>query len=222
MTAGGEPGGVEALYPFLYPAQGGLDALLADAERSTAEKFTEIAALRASLSARLDPALTRCAQAVAKSFASGGRLLAFGNGGSATDAQAFTTLLAAPPPPDRPLPAFCPAQDTASLTALANDVGFEVVFSRQVAALGRRGDVAVGLSTSGGSANLLRGLEEAARLGMVTVGFAGYDGGLMAGSGAVDHLFVVPSASVHRIQEAQTTLYHRLGELTLAALRDAR
>ncbi|WP_106403691.1 D-sedoheptulose-7-phosphate isomerase [Actinocorallia populi] len=223
MTTGGESGlGLEALYPFLYPARDDLDALLADAESSTAEKFAEIAVLRASLTARFAAALSRCAQAVAESFASGGRLLAFGNGGSATDAQAFTTLLAAPPPPDRPLPAFCLPQDTASVTALANDVGFEVVFSRQIAALGRRGDVAAGFSTSGGSANLLRGLEEAAGLGMVTVGFAGYDGGPMAGSGAVDHLFVVPSASVHRIQEAQTTLYHVLGELVMADLRDPR
>jgi len=215
-------GGMAALYPFLYASEGGLDALLADAERSTAEKFAEIDALRASLTERFAEELARCARAVAESFASGGRLLAFGNGGSATDAQAFASLFAAPLPPDRPLPAFCLSQDTASLTALGNDVGFESVFSRQVAALGRRGDVAVAFSTSGGSANLLRGLEEASRLGMATVGFAGYDGGPMGSSGLVDHLFVVPSASVHRIQEAQTTLYHLLWELSADALRGER
>lgn len=219
MTA---EGGMAALYPFLYAAESGLDALLADAERSTAEKFAEIDALRASTAGRYAEELGRCARTVAERLSSGGRLLAFGNGGSATDAQAFASLFAAPPPPARPLPAFCLSQDTASLTALGNDVGFESVFSRQVAALGRRGDVAVAFSTSGGSANLLRGLEEASRLGMTTVGFAGYDGGPMGASGLVDHLFVVPSASVHRIQEAQTTLYHVLWELAADALRGGR
>ncbi len=217
MTAGG----MEALYPFLHPASDGLGTILADAEESTAEKLAEVAGLRESLAPRFAGALTRCAFALAESFSAGGRLLAFGNGGSATDAHAFTTLFAVPPPPAVPLSAFCLPQDTASLTALANDVGFESVFSRRIASLGRRGDVAVGLSTSGGSVNLLRGLEEATRLGMVTVGFAGYDGGPMAEAGAVDHLFVVPSTSVHRIQEVQATLYHVLWELVLDALRDA-
>ncbi|MCD0449900.1 SIS domain-containing protein [Actinocorallia sp. API 0066] len=206
--------GVEALYPFLYSgAKGGDEALVADVERSTAEKAAEAAALRASLAERFASALVGCAEAVAAALEEGGRLLAFGNGGSATDAQAFTTLLAAPPPPLPPLPALALAQDTAALTALANDVGYEVVFARQIAALGRPGDVAVAFSTSGGSANVLRGLTEAGRRGLVTVGFAGYDGGPMAAPGVVDHLFVVPSSSVHRVQEAQTTLYHVLGTL---------
>ncbi len=93
-------------------------------------------------------------------------------------------------------------------------MGFEVVFARQIAALGTRNDMVVALSTSGGSENLLRALDEANRHGLLTVGFAGYDGGRMAEAGRVDHLFVVPSASVHRIQEAQTTVYHVLWELT--------
>ncbi|MEO3787965.1 SIS domain-containing protein [Actinocorallia sp. B10E7] len=222
MTSAAEPGGVEALYPFLYSGQDDSESLLADVERSTAEKSEEIAALRGSLAARFTWPLAECARALADSFSSGGRVLAFGNGGSSTDAQAFTELFSASPPPCGPLPALCLPQDTASLTALANDVGFEVVFARQLAALGRRGDVAAAFSTSGGSANLLRGLKEAARLGMTTIGFAGYDGGPMAESGDVDHLFVVPSASVHRIQEAQTTLYQVLWELTFQELEDAR
>jgi D-sedoheptulose 7-phosphate isomerase len=92
------------------------------------------------------------------------------------------------------------------------------VFSRQIAAFGRRDDIAVGLSTSGNSANLLRAFDEAGRRGLLTVGIAGYDGGKMAELDTIDHLFVVPSASVHRIQEAQTTLYHALWELALAFL----
>jgi D-sedoheptulose 7-phosphate isomerase len=111
--------------------------------------------------------------------------------------------------------------DVATLTALANDVGFEVVFARPIAAAGRPVDMALGLSTSGGSANIVRGLEAAHRSGMLTVGLAGYSGGAMAEAaerGEVDHLFVMPSVSVHRIQEAQTTVYQVLWELVQVAL----
>ena len=108
------------------------------------------------------------------------------------------------------------------MTALANDVAFDVVFARQLAALARPGDVAVGLSTSGNSANLIRGFDVAAREGLLTVGFAGYQGGQMAEMDVLDYLFVVPSASVHRIQEAQTTLYQALWELTINAVEDER
>jgi D-sedoheptulose 7-phosphate isomerase len=108
--------------------------------------------------------------------------------------------------------------DVAVVTALANDVGFDVVFARQLGAFGRPGDIAVGLSTSGNSDNLVRAFEEASRRGLLTVGLAGYEGGKMAELDTIDYLFVVPSSSVHRIQEAQTTVYHVLWELTQAAL----
>jgi D-sedoheptulose 7-phosphate isomerase len=159
---------------------------------------------------------------MASRFTSGGRLLAFGNGGSSTDAQEMATLFLHPGPGSRALPAFGLANDTAVVTALCNDVGVEVVFSRQIAALGRAQDIAVALSTSGNSENLLRGLDEATRRGLLTVGIAGYDGGKMAELGSLDFLFVAPSPSVHRIQEAQTTIYHLLWELTVRALGDAR
>ena len=106
----------------------------------------------------------------------------------------------------------------AVVTALANDVGFDVVFARQLAAFGRPGDIAVGLSTSGNSDNLVRAFEEASRRGLLTIGLAGYEGGKMAELDTIDYLFVVPSSSVHRIQEAQTTVYHVLWELTQVAL----
>jgi D-sedoheptulose 7-phosphate isomerase len=161
-----------------------------------------------------------------RAFAAGGRLFAFGNGGSSTDAQAVATMFAAPElgaadlaaTGGAGLPATALTADVAVLTALSNDVSFEVVFARPLAAAGRPGDVALGLSTSGNSANVLRAFAEARRVGMVTVGLAGYDGGRMAEAGVVDHLFVVPSASVHRIQEAQTTVYQVLGELVFRAL----
>src|SRR6185312_8413183 len=95
---------------------------------------------------------------------------------------------------------------------------FRRCLARSLAANGRAGDIAVGLSTSGGSENVLRGFAEATRRGMLTIGLAGYDGGKMAEANTIEHLFVTPSASVHRIQEAQTTTYHVLWELTQLAL----
>jgi D-sedoheptulose 7-phosphate isomerase len=216
-----DPGGVEALYPFLYAEAADTDAVLADVRRSTAAKAMEIVALRDSLAARHAERLLACAQAMAAALAAGGKLFVFGNGGSSTDAQDVAQLFAHPPAGGRAVPALSLAQDVAVLTALSNDVGFEVVFARQLAAFGAAGDIAFGLSTSGGSANVLRAFGEASRRGLLTVGLAGYDGGKMAEAGTVEYLFAVPSASVHRIQEAQTTLYHILWELTQRALSSA-
>jgi D-sedoheptulose 7-phosphate isomerase len=219
VSAPGEPGGgVETLYPFLYGDEADLGAVLEEVRRSTAEKADEIVALRESLAARYAGPLAVCARRMAGALRAGGRLFAFGNGGSSTDAQDVAQLFAHPPPPGRPLPATSLAQDVAVLTALSNDVGYPVVFARQLAAFGRPGDIAFGLSTSGGSDNILRAFDEASRRDMVTVGLAGYDGGKLAESGTVGHLFAVPSSSVHRIQEAQTTIYHVLWELTQRAL----
>ncbi len=155
---------------------------------------------------------------MATSFAAGGRLFVFGNGGSSTDAQDVASTFVNPPPGGRPLPALCLTNDIAVVTALSNDIGFDVIFARQLAASARRGDIAIGLSTSGNSRNLIAAFDEAARRGLLTVGLAGYTGGQMAEAETIDHLFVVPSASVHRIQEAQTTIYHVLWELTQVAL----
>ncbi len=213
-----ESDGIAALYPFLYADRTDMAAVLADVRRSTAEKAREIAALRDSLAERHGQRLLACAGAMAAALSSGGKLFVFGNGGSSTDAQDIAQLFAHPPAPGRAVPALSLAQDVAVLTALANDVGFEVVFARQLAAFAAAGDIAFGLSTSGGSANVLRAFAEASRRGLLTVGLAGYDGGKMAEAGTVEYLFAVPSASVHRIQEAQTTLYHILWELTQQAL----
>jgi D-sedoheptulose 7-phosphate isomerase len=214
------PGDVESLYPFLYAGQADLDAVMEQVRQSTAEKAAEAAALREAVAEREADRLAACAEAMARSFATGGKLLAFGNGGSSTDAQDVVTTFMQPGGDARPLPAISLTSDVAVVTALSNDIGFEVVFARQVAAWGRPGDVAVGLSTSGGSANVLRAFEEASRRGLLTVGLAGYDGGRMAEAGSIDYLFVVPSSSVHRIQEAQATVYHVLWELTQQALTE--
>ncbi len=212
-----------ALYPFLYAGeQGGLDAVLKEVRESTAAKAADIIELRSVIASRDAGRLIACAGAMAARFAAGGRLLTFGNGGSATDAQELASLFLDPGAGERPLPAFCLANDTAVITALANDIGVEVVFARQIAALGQPQDIAVGLSTSGNSGNLLRALDEATRRGLLTVGIAGYDGGKMAELDSLDFLFVAPSSSVHRIQEAQTTIYHLLWELTVRTLGDAQ
>lgn len=218
MTASGRPAtGAEALYPFLAPAASDPQARLADARRSTVAKAREIVELRARLRGELGPRLLDCARALARAFASGGRLFTFGNGGSATDAHAVAALFARPPR-GHALPALALSSDVATVTALANDVGFAVVFARQLAAHAAAGDVAMGLSTSGSSDNVIQALTAARARGLCTVGLAGYDGGRMAEPGVVEHLLVVPSASVHRIQEAQTTLYQVVWELTQAAL----
>ena len=210
--------GVESLYPFLYAAPADLDAVLEEVRRSTVDKAGEIVALRREVLERDADRLAACAEAMAASFAAGRKLLTFGNGGSSTDAQDVATTFLHQAGAMRPLPALSLTRDVAVVTALSNDIGFEVVFARQIAAFGRSGDIAMGLSTSGNSDNLVRGFEEASRRGLLTVGLAGYDGGKMAELDTIDHLFVVPSTSVHRIQEAQTTLYHVLWELTQSAL----
>jgi D-sedoheptulose 7-phosphate isomerase len=209
---------MESLYPFLYSGAGDLPAVLEEVRRSTVAKAREITELRRLVSTRDSARLMSCARDAAARFAGGGRLLAFGNGGSATDAQELATLFLNPGGDARPLPALGLASDTSVVTALCNDIGIEVVFARQIAAFGRRTDIAVGLSTSGNSENLLRAFDEASRRGLLTVGIAGYDGGKMAELDSIDYLFVAPSSSVHRIQEAQTTIYHVLWELTQRVL----
>jgi D-sedoheptulose 7-phosphate isomerase len=231
---GPDAGGIESLYPFLYAGTtdsaadraANTAAVLDQVRASTVAKIAEIAELRQAVAQQDAARLAECAAEAAARFAAGGRLFAFGNGGSATDAQQLATLFLNPGRDNAgrdwtPLPAFSLASDTSVLTALANDVGVEVVFARQLGAFGTKHDIAVGLSTSGNSANLVRAFDEAARRGMLTIGLAGYDGGKMAELDSIDYLFVAPSSSVHRIQEAQTTTYHVLWELTATAFQGA-
>ncbi|HEY4005602.1 MAG TPA: SIS domain-containing protein [Pseudonocardia sp.] len=219
--------GVEELYPFLYErgdpggTPGRLATVLAEVARSTRDKIVEIERVRGELLAAQGERIGMCAEEMARRFAAGGRLFSFGNGGSSTDAEAVAHQFLSPADGGRRLPARALTQDVATLTALANDVSFDVVFARPLAAACRPTDIAVGLSTSGGSRNVLRAFTEAHRIGMLTVGFAGYSGGAMAeaaDAGEIDYLFVMPSDSVHRIQEAQTTTYHVLWELVQLAL----
>jgi D-sedoheptulose 7-phosphate isomerase len=211
---------LSSLYPFLYAGSSDVDAVLAQVRESTVVKAREITALRDEVRQADGARLSECAGAMAERFGRGGRLFCFGNGGSSTDAADMATQLMSPPAGVRPLPAFALNGDIAVVTALSNDIGFDVVYARQIGAFAKRDDIAVGLSTSGNSANLLRAFDEAHRRGMLTIGIAGYTGGKMAELDSIDYLFVVPSPSVHRIQEAQTTIYQTLCELAPAMIAE--
>lgn len=211
------------LYPFLYEdggegGGGGVAPLLAEVKRSTRDKARTILDIRARLLAEQGGDIARCAREMADRFSRGGTLFAFGNGGSATDASdAVADCLTPPVDGWRTLPALSLTDDGAIVTAIANDVGFANVFSRQIIAYGRAGDVAVGFSTSGGSDNVLQGLERAHDQGLLTVAFTGYDGGAMRDAECIDHSFVARSDHIPRIQEGHATTWHAL----LAAVQHA-
>ena len=197
------------LYPFIDAEEDDAKSLLADLAASAQAKASESLALRrSSLEANAD-SLDRAASEMAHRFAAGGRLFTFGNGGSCTDSTTLAGLFARPPI-GKPLPAWALTADPAILTALGNDVGFELVFARQLIARAKAGDIAITMSTSGSSPNLLRALAEARQRGLYTIGFAGYDGGAFADNPDVDTCFVVRSQSVHRIQESQALLGYQL------------
>ena len=197
------------LYPFIDGQEDDLKSLLADLAASAQEKAAESLALRhATLGANAE-LLDRAANEMARRFAAGGRMFTFGNGGSSTDSATLARLFARPPI-GRPLPAWSLTADQAIITALGNDVGFELVFARQLIARAKAGDIAVAMSTSGNSPNLLAALAEARRRGLYTIGFAGYDGGAFLNNPDVDACFVVRSQSVHRIQESQALLGYQL------------
>jgi D-sedoheptulose 7-phosphate isomerase len=152
------------------------------------------------------------ARAMAEAFQRGGRLYVMGNGGGATDAQHVAVEFCHPiVEKRRPLPAVALTTDSALLTAISNDRDFARVFGDQLRTLGRPGDMALALSTSGQSPNLVHALEVARALGLLTIAFTGKDGGRLAG--LADHGFVVPSFSIHRIQETHVALYHVVWDL---------
>lgn len=155
------------------------------------------------------PALEKAIDVIAARLLAGNKVMFFGNGGSAADAQHLAAEFVNRFLRDRrALAAIALTTDTSALTSIGNDLGFDQVFSRQVEALGRPGDLVVAISTSGNSPNVLRAVEAARRLGCITVGFTGGSGGRLAK--VVDEAFVVPSAETPRIQETHITLGHAL------------
>jgi len=207
-------------YPFLFEGgKASIEDVLAQVRHSTLEKCREVIALRRTTLESSGEQIVAAGQAMARAFADGATLLAFGNGGSTTDAQDLVAELLNPPFPNwSPLPAIALTNDIAVVTAVGNDVGFDNVFARQVIAYGRRGDIALGVSTSGNSINVLVALEQAKKQGLLTVGLAGYDGGKMMRSQALDFCINSPSDHIPRIQEAQATVYHALLEVIQGAI----
>jgi D-sedoheptulose 7-phosphate isomerase len=197
------------LYPFIDAQEDDPGSLLADLAASAQAKAAESLELRRSTLDTNIELIGNAAAEMARRYSSGGRLFTFGNGGSCTDCTTLARLFAQPPE-GRPLPAWSLTADQAIMTALGNDVGFELVFARQLIARAKAGDIAIAMSTSGSSPNLMAALKEARRRGMYTVGFAGYDGGAFVTSPDVDACFVVRSQSVHRIQESQALLGYQL------------
>ena len=208
----------QLLYPMLSPQPAVGEDVILELARAPLEKSAESNRLRRQLLDEYADAILSAGERMADAFRRGGRLLALGNGGSATSAADLVTELMVPPAGVRPLPALSLTNDIAVVTAVGNDVGFDDVFVRQIIALARPDDIVVAVSTSGNSENLVRGLREARRRGLCTIAICGHDGGRMAREHCADHCFVVRSSSVHRIQEVQTTLYHVLTELVQQAL----
>jgi len=212
-------------YPFLHPARAGgepsLARALSEARASTLQKCADVVALRRQLSTEYAGRIATAGVAMARAFASGGKLLAFGNGGSATDAQdAAVDCLVPPLPHWRALPALALGSDVGVVTGIANDVGFESVFARQIGALGEPNDIALGFSTSGSSPNVIAAFREARKRGMLCIALAGYDGGALLDSDLADFCFVARLEYVPRIQEGHATVWHSLLEVAQASLAD--
>jgi D-sedoheptulose 7-phosphate isomerase len=210
-----DAGASSFLYPFLAERESDLDAVLADVRASIGAKADETAALRAQTVHDGGVALHAAAAVLRARLDAGGTLLALGNGGSATDAMDAVADLRTPPagrswPARRALDL---TADPAILTAIANDVGTEAIFARQVIAYGGPGDALLALSTSGNSINVIAALAEARRRGLATIAFVGYDGGRIAADGLADHVIITRSEHIPRIQEAQATAWHVLREL---------
>ncbi len=208
-----DPGASSFLYPFLTESERDPERVLDDVRGSILQKAHEIGALRAQTLREGCDTLIAAATEVRERLDAGATVLALGNGGSATDAMDAVADLREPPRGWPARRAIDLTEDTAILTAIANDIGVEAVFRRQVIAHGREGDVLLAFSTSGGSANVIDALAEARGRGLATIALAGYDGGRIAADRLADHVLVTRSQHIPRIQEAQASAWHVLREL---------
>ena len=211
---------LEALYPGLrrQPAVSRAELLT-----SIRTKAADSVAAKTTFFETQGELLVEMAQALAATFRKGGRLLTMGNGGSASDAAHVAVEFNHPVTVGRPaLPAQHLGADIQLMTALANDVGFDQVFARQVQGVGRPDDALLGLSTSGNSSNLLAAFESAKRMGIVTLALVGGDGGQCRGHAAVEHCLVVESPSIHRVQECHVAAYHILWDIVHTLLAQDR
>jgi D-sedoheptulose 7-phosphate isomerase len=203
-----DAGASSFLYPFLDEREDQLEPVVEDVRRSVLAKAAEIGELRAQTLTENADVITGAAAELRARFERGGKLLALGNGGSATDAMDLVADLRS-----SGRAAIDLTEDPAILTAIANDIGTDAIFSRQVIAYGTGGDALVALSTSGNSTNVIAALAEARRRDLATVAMVGYDGGRIAAEDLADHVVITRSEHIPRIQEAQASAYHALREL---------
>jgi D-sedoheptulose 7-phosphate isomerase len=200
------------LYPFLGREKQSTTEVVDQAAESIRMKVADDARLRDEIAHESSEQISDAVEAIGERIRAGGKLIMFGNGGSATDANDFALDCVLPPAGYRPVPAVSLSLEPANITAIANDVGTEVIFLRQLIAQANPEDVAVAISTSGGSRNVIAALEEARKRGLVTVALLGYDGGEIVRRGLADFPLVVRSDYIPRIQEVQASIYHIIRE----------
>jgi D-sedoheptulose 7-phosphate isomerase len=216
-------GDLKALYPFLHGQPQAPARLEAALLHSVEEKARDSRETNARFFSEQAPVLVAAAKALAEVYRRGGRMFSMGNGGSSCDASHVAVEFVHPITAGRPaLAATNLVADLAMISAVGNDLGFEHVFVRQLLAQGKAGDALIGISTSGNSANLMAAFAKAKEMGLVTIGLAGGDGGKMKSSGVVDFCLVVPTTSIHRVQECHVAAYHILWDLVHTLLADDR
>ena len=218
-----ETSDLEGLYPFLHGKAQDPVKLQAALMHSVAEKARDSRDTNERFFKAQASVLVAAAEALATVYINKGKLYSMGNGGSSCDASHIAVEFVHPVTTGRPaLAATNLVADLAMISAVGNDLGFDHVFVRQLIAHGRKGDALIGISTSGNSQNLMAAFAKAREMGIVTIGLTGGDGGKMLSSGTVDHCLVVPSTSIHRIQECHVNAYHILWDLVHTLLADER
>jgi D-sedoheptulose 7-phosphate isomerase len=210
---GHDVGQSEFLYPFLGREKQGTDDLIAEVASSIQMKVHDDAKLRGQVAQEQSEQISSTATAIHERLQRGGKLILFGNGGSATDANDWAIDCVLPAHGYRPVPAVSLSLEPANITAVANDVGTDLIFLRQLIAQARPDDIAVGISTSGGSRNIIMALEEARKRNLLTVALLGYDGGEIQRRSLADFPIVVNCDYIPRIQEVQASIYHIIREL---------
>jgi D-sedoheptulose 7-phosphate isomerase len=209
---GHDVGDAGFLYPFLGKDQQATGDVISEVAESIRMKVRDDTQLRQRVAREESDKIAGAATAMRERIQRGGKLIIFGNGGSATDANDWALDCIMPPPGFHPVPAVSLAMEPANISAIANDVGTELIFLRQLIAQAQPNDVAVAISTSGGSRNIVAALEEARKRGLLTVALLGYDGGEVLRRGLADFPLIVRSDYIPRIQEVQASIYHLLRE----------
>jgi D-sedoheptulose 7-phosphate isomerase len=212
-SLGHEVGESAFLYPYLGQEKQDTWGLVSQVAHSILMKVHDDARLRAQVATEQAEQISNAALAIRERLQRGGKLILFGNGGSATDANDWALDCVLPPAGYRPIPAVSLALEPANITAVANDIGTEAIFLRQLIAHAKPQDVVIGISTSGGSRNIVMALEGARQRHLLSVALLGYDGGEILRRRLADFALVVPCDYIPRIQEVQASIYHVIREM---------